>query len=304
MKQELKLCEDCLTNVSLKNYNTFRIGGVAKYLVAPKDEAELLSLLQYLLKERIPYFILGNGSNVIFSDSIYEGVIIRLNHFQEIVKKGDRIFVGSGVMMPRFAMAMIEESYCGFEWAVGIPGTVGGCVYGNAEAYKESTFDHLISVKVITPNLEIKELKKEELSFGYRTSFFKTHPGYVILGATFKIIKGNKNESLEIIEKRMKKRKSTQPLEFPSAGSVFRNPSAENPSGMIIENCGLKGTIVGGAKISEKHANFIINTGNATSKDVRNLIELVHEEVKRQCNIDLVLEQEYVGWDSYETEGK
>lgn len=302
MKQELKLCEDCMMDVSLKNFNTFRIGGTAKYLASPKNTDELLSLLNYLNVEQIPYFILGNGSNVILSSDTYEGVVIRLNHFQDVSFSNDAVYVGAGVMMPKFASMLVDSSYTGFEWAIGIPGTVGGCIYGNAEAYKESTFDYLISVKVITPSLEVREMKKEELSYGYRTSFFKTHSGYVILGATFSLIKGNKEESLEIIQKRMMKRKTTQPLEYPSAGSVFRNPSPENPSGRIIEQCGLKGRMIGGAMVSEKHANFIINTGNATSQDVRNLIKLVHDEVKRQCGIDLLLEQEYVGWDSYDTE--
>ena len=153
------------------------------------------------------------------------------------------------------------------------------------------------SVLVVTPDLELKTIDKESLSYGYRTSFFKEHPGYIILQATFLLKSGNSLESMDVIIQRKKKRMSTQPLEYPSAGSVFRNPSVELPSGKIIEDLGLKGLKSGGAEVSQKHANFIINRHNATGKDIESLVELIKEKVKMEYHIDLVMEQEYVGWD-------
>lgn len=296
MREKLVEWGDLLEEVSLSCYNTFHIGGVCKYLISPRNETELLQLVTYLKEQKIKYFILGNGSNVIFSSEYYDGVIISLKYFDEIVIENDIACVGSGVMMPKLAMKTIEEGFTGFEWAVGIPGTVGGCIYGNAEAYKESTFDRLIDVTVLTPENELKVFKKEDLTYSYRTSFFKENKGYIILKARFFLEKGDRLDSLEKISKRRKKRLTTQPLEYPSAGSVFRNPSSENPSGKIIEELGLKGLCVGGAEVSNKHANFVINKKNATSEDVRNLITMVHKEVKEKLGIDLVMEQEYVGW--------
>ncbi len=296
MKTELLQFQEVLQDVSLKPYNTLHIGGVCKYMVFPHTCEELQQLLLTIQENHLKYFILGNGSNVILSDEYYDGVVILLSHFDQIVYEGNQVHVGAGVLMPKFSMDVVSKGYSGFEWAVGIPGTIGGCIVGNAEAYKESTFDYLVDVTVLYQGT-IQVMKKEELSYAYRTSFFKEHPGYVILEATFQLSKGNYEESMEIIKKRKEKRMNTQPLEFPSAGSVFRNPLNADPSGKLIEDIGLKGTSIGGAQVSQKHANFIINTGNATSNDVRNLIELVHDEVKKHYGIDLEMEQEYVGWD-------
>lgn len=297
MKTELLHFGHVKEEESLKKYNTFRIGGICKYIIEPETVEKLVKLVKYLNSKEEKYFVLGNGSNVIISDEYYDGVVIRLNHFDRLDITVNEVKVGAGVMLPRLAISTMNEGYTGFEWACGIPGTVGGAIYGNAEAYKESIFDHLVDVTVITPNCEVKTFLKSELSHSYRTSFFKETKGYLILEATFSLQKGDMEESRMKIEKRKAKRMETQPLEYPSAGSVFRNPSPENPSGKIIEELGLKGLSVGGAQVSHKHANFIINISGATSKDVRNLIELVHKEVKEQCDIDLIMEQEYVGWD-------
>lgn len=297
MKEQLLKYGEVLCNESLKKYNTFKIGGECKYFLIPKTGDDIRNALVYLQEKQEKYFILGNGSNIIFADSFFDGVIISLKKLNYIQFQDSRVLCGAGVMMPFLALQTISHGFSGFEWAAGIPGTVGGSIYGNAEAYKESTFDRLVSVKVITPYLEIKILNKEELSYGYRTSFFKENPGYVILEAVFNLLEGNSVLSEEIISRRQEKRKATQPLEYPSAGSVFRNPSLDNPSGRIIESLGFKGVTCGDAMISPKHANFIINMGNATGKDVRNLIELVHKEVKEKLDIDLVMEQEFVGWD-------
>lgn len=297
MKTELLQFGIIKEQENLKKYNTFRLGGTCKYMIEPRNKLELQRLLIYLKEEKIKYFILGNGSNVILNDADYDGVVIRLNQFDHLLVEDHQITVGAGVMLPKLTLETMRYNLSGFEWAYGIPGTVGGAIYGNAEAYKEAMFDHLLEVSVITPENEFKVFQKEELTYGYRTSFFKENPGYVILEASFLLSVGDIKESKEKIEQRKIKRIATQPLEYPSAGSVFRNPSCENPSGKMIEELGLKGCRIGGAEVSKKHANFIINTGNATSQDVRNLIELIHQEVKNKKKIDLIMEQEFVGWD-------
>lgn len=297
MKESLMNFGEVIEDVSLRNYNTFRIGGKASFMVFPKTIENVKNLICFLKKEDVKYFILGNGSNVIFSDQFFEGVIVNLKKMDAIIYQGTQVICEAGVMMPKLSMDVISHGLKGFEWATGIPGTVGGCVYGNAEAYKESMFDFLLEVQVLTLEGDLKILKKSELSYGYRTSFFKENPGYVILSATFSLDYGDKEESMEKILRRKEKRMATQPLEYPSAGSVFRNPSPDNPSGRIIESIGMKGYSIGGAEVSKKHANFIVNTGNATSNDVRNLVELVHQRVQSETNIDLLMEQEYVGWD-------
>lgn len=296
MKDQLTQYGEVLEHVSLKNYNTFRVGGTCKFMIFPTKNEDLQHLIQFLNQENILYFVLGNGSNVILSEREFSGVVIVLKKMDALEIMDTKVRVGAGYMMPKLAMETISNGLAGFEWAVGIPGTVGGCIYGNAEAYKESTFDYLEKVTVLTPEGEIKEFKKEELSYGYRTSFFKVNPGYIILEATFDLSYGEMDVSMEIVRKRKEKRMMTQPLEFPSAGSVFRNPSSDNPSGKIIEDLGFKGVCVGGAEVSNKHANFIINTGNATGNDIKNLVELIHATVKEKTGIDLVMEQEYIGW--------
>jgi len=301
MKQKLETYGLVLEQVSLKDYCTFKVGGIAQYIVFPTSKELVLPLIKFLKMEEIDYFILGNGSNLIFADTFIPKVFISFTKLNRVRINGTDVIAEAGVMMPSLAMQTIQNNLKGLEWAAGIPGTVGGCVYGNAEAYKTSTFDLLKQVSVITPNGELLTFEKEDLSYGYRTSFFKENSGYVILEAVFSLEFGTKEESMEIVRKRRKQRILTQPLEYPSAGSVFRNPKDQLPCGKLIEDLGFKGTRVGDAQVSQKHANFIINCGNATGKDIRNLIELVHQAVKDSYQIDLIMEQEYVGWDSYET---
>ena len=181
MKTELLSFVNVKQEESLKIYNTFRIGGICKYMIEPVDIEELKRVLKYVKDHQMKFFLLGNGSNVILNDAYYDGVVIRLNHFDSIHIENDRAVVGAGVMLPKLAQETLRQGYTGFEWACGIPGTVGGAVFGNAEAYKESTFDSLLEVLVLTPQLEVKTLKKEELTFAYRTSCFKESPGNIIL---------------------------------------------------------------------------------------------------------------------------
>lgn len=279
-------CEEELTK-----YNTYRVNSVCHALVFPKTIKELKEVLSILKKYSIKYLILGNGSNVILPP-YYDGIIIKLSNFSECNIKGNEVVVGAGYMFNKLSSELSNMEYTGYEWAVGIPGTVGGCIYNNAGAYKMSMSDLLISVTVLK-NDEIIELSCNECNFGYRTSLFKEEKDYIILSCKLKLHKGNLNEIKSLISDRTKRRMETQPLNYPSCGSVFRNPD-NIPAGKVIEEVGLKGYSIGGAKVSELHANFIINTGEATSEEIIKLINVIKDKVKNETGIDLILEQEII----------
>lgn len=280
-------------NASLKNLNTYKLESHAKYLIRVETLDGLVNILKYLKEKKIKHFILGAGSNIII-DKYFDGAVIKLDGLKEIEINQEIITCGSGTMMGALSCASMDHDLTGLEWAINIPGTVGGSIVGNAGAYKSEIFDHLISIKVLDENLKIKEIKKEEIKHSYRYTDLKKKP-WIVIEATFKLQKGNKEKSLELVYDRKERRKKTQPLDMPSAGSVFRNPENDH-AGRLIEEAGLKGKKIGGAMVSEKHANFIVNTGNATSNDIKNLIELVHTQVKEKFNVDLVLEQEIIDW--------
>ena len=283
-------------HVNLKKYNTYRIDTTCRYMLHPDSVEKLQAFIKYAKKQHISFFVLGNGSNVIFSDTEYEGVIIKLDKLQEVKYRENEVYATSDVMINSLAFQILDHGITGLEWASGIPGTVGGCVFGNAEAYKTSTFDCLKEVTFLTSEGEKITLPKEKISYGYRTSYFKENPENIILSATFSLEYGKKEDALALIEKRRERRMSTQPLNYPSAGSVFRNPSEHLSSWQLIADSGLKGYQVGDAKISELHANFILNIGQATGKNIRDLIEYIKEKVKEKYQVDLILEQEYKDW--------
>ena len=280
-------------DASLKNLNTYKIDSTAKYLIEVQTLEGLISILNYLHEHNIKYFILGAGSNIVI-DEYFDGAIIKLNGLKKIEVKDNIITCESGAMMPSLSCVSIDHNLTGLEWAINIPGTVGGSIVGNAGAYKKEMFDSLVAVKVLDENFQIKELKKEEIKHSYRHTDLKEKP-WIVLSATFKLEKGDKEESLALVRDRKERRLATQPLDMPSAGSVFRNPLNDH-AGRLIEAAGLKGKKIGGAMVSKKHANFIVNTGDATSNDIKNLIKLVHTQVKEKFNVDLVLEQEIIDW--------
>lgn len=283
-------------NVSLKKYTTYRAGGTAKVIVSPKSIDKLLELLKLLKDNDVEYKILGNGSNLIFNDSVYEPVLIKLNDINHCDINNNVITVGAGYSLISLAMKVSRLGLTGMEFATGIPGTVGGAVYMNAGAYKSDMGYIVTEVKAINENLEIVTLYNKDLKFKYRSSFFQTHKNYICIEATIKLKYGSKKLIKEVIEDRRQKRISTQPLEYPSAGSVFRNPENDY-AWRLINVCGLKGYRIGGAMVSEKHANFIINVGNAKGEDIRNLILYVKDTVKKETGVDLKVEQEFVNWE-------
>lgn len=286
-------CGKCLENVDLVKYNTYKINSIAKIMVFPENEKQLIKLLKYLNSNNIKHLVLGNGSNVIFSSKGYDGVVIKLDEFNELNIKDTVVKVGAGYSLMRLANKMCKMGLSGLEFATGIPGTVGGAIYMNAGAYKSDIGYITSEVRVLTPDYKIKTLYNKDLDFHYRSSFLQTNKNYICLEATFVLKKGNKQEIIETIEERKQRRLISQPLEYPSAGSVFRNPEGEF-AGHLIEEMGYKGKTLGGAQVSEKHANFIINKDNATGEDIKNLIKEVQSKVKETYDIDLKIEQEFV----------
>ena len=282
-----------IENAVMKNYTTYKVGGKVICIVIPNDEEALITLLEYIKENNIKYKILGNGSNVIFNDKGFDGVIIKLDNFNNLKILGNKVIVGAGYMLNKLALRVSRLGFTGMEFATGIPGTVGGAVYMNAGAYKTDMGYIVTSVKVLTPNLEIKTMYNKDLDFHYRTSFFQKNKDYICLEATISLIKGNEEEIMELINSRKQRRIETQPLEYPSAGSVFRNPEGDF-AGRLIEEIGYKGKSNGGAKVSEKHANFIINSGNATGEEIKELIIEIQNKVKEKYGIDLKIEQEFV----------
>lgn len=294
MIKELQKYGRVKENVDLKNYNTYKISTFADYLVDVFDEESLVDLVKYLNDNNVKYFIIGNGSNVVLDDTKYNGVVIKLSELNKIDIDDDEVYVGAGVMLPKLVNETVNNCLCGLEWASGIPGTVGGAIVGNAGAYLSEIFDFVLSVKIFDGE-SIKVLNKNDINYEYRHTSLANDKSIIVLGVKLKLEKGNSDESLMLMKKRMERRIESQPLEYPNAGSTFRNPENDH-AGRLIEECGLKGKRIGGAMVSEKHANFIINYDNASASDVRTLIKLVHDTVLEKTEVDLILEQELIDW--------
>ena len=284
------------TKESIKKLTTYKVGGEAAVVVHPKTEEKLVKLVKFLNNNSVNYKVIGNGSNLLFSDKKYNGVLIKLDNLDDLEIKETTIKVQAGYSLIKLCLHAARESLTGLEFAAGIPGTVGGAVFMNAGAYKSDMGYIVKGVRVLTPDLKIINLTNREMKFHYRTSFLKTHPKYICLGCTIKLTRGKKHNIEEVMKERKKRRIQSQPLEYPSAGSVFRNPS-DNFSGKLIEDLGLKGKVIGKAQISKKHANFIINKGGAKAQDIKDLMDLVQTKVKEEYNIDLIREQELVNWE-------
>lgn len=287
--------ENIKENESLKLHTTYKVGGIAKYFITPNDFDELIKLLKYLKENNIKYMILGNGSNTIFSSKTYDGVIINLSNLNKMKIDGNKIFVEAGYQLIKLSIDAMNNNLSGLEFASGIPANVGGAIYMNAGAYKSDMSELIEEVTFLDENYELKTLRNDELNFSYRHSLFQ-EKNYIIISAVLKLNNGNKEEIKALMDKRKQRRIESQPLEYPSAGSVFRNPSEDIFAGKLIEDLGLKGYSIGDAKISEKHANFIINNGNATGEDIKSLIDLVKEKVKEKYDIDLIVEQRFVNF--------
>lgn len=286
---ELPILEDAC----MRDYTTYKVGGKTLGVITPKNIEELIQALKYIRSNHIPYKVLGNGSNVIFNDDGYEGYIIKLDEFNNLEIFGRELVVGAGYSLMRLSIKASLSNLSGLEFAAGIPGTVGGAVYMNAGAYLSDMGYIVTSVKALTPDYEVVEIPNKDLDFHYRTSFFMKHPDYICLEAHIVLQYGKKDAIMKVIQDRKERRLASQPLEYPSAGSVFRNPEGDS-AGRIIESLGLKGMRIGDAMVSEKHANFIVNMGKARGEDVKELIRQVQSIVKEKTGIELKVEQEFV----------
>ena len=284
-------------NVNIIKLTTYKAGGVASLVAYPDNTHELINLIKLLKNREIKYKVIGNGSNLLFSDKEYDGVLINLKHFDTCkFINNNRVKVGAGFPLIKLSLRCAKRGLTGLEFASGIPGTIGGAVFMNAGAYKSDMGYIVSSCKVLTDKLEIITLTNAELDFHYRTSFLQKHRDYICLEATIHLRKGKKEAIESVIEERKARRVASQPLEYPSCGSVFRNPPNDF-AGRLIEEAGLTGKRIGGAVVSEKHANFIVNDNNATGEDIHSLILLVHDTVKEKYGIDLKIEQEFVNWE-------
>lgn len=276
--------------ISLKKYNTYRLDTIVKYLVFPDNKDKLRGLLKFLTTNNVKYVVLGNGSNVIFANDYYDGVVILLHKFNKLQVDNNMVLVEAGYSLSKLALEVSKKGLSDLEFAASIPGFVGASVAMNAGAYNSSMEDVVVSVLALDPEFNFVELNKEELDFSYRSSLFKKQKGYIIISVLMKLNFGNSDELLETINLRRVKRLESQPLEMSSAGSVFRNPDGFY-AGELIEKCGLKGYKIGGASVSLKHANFIVNDGNAKGSDIVSLINKIKEDVKVKFGVELLEEQ-------------
>nr|WP_303242817.1 UDP-N-acetylmuramate dehydrogenase [uncultured Blautia sp.] len=283
-----------LVDEPMKRHTTFRIGGPADFFLLPSTVDEVRGILEICREEELPYFILGNGSNLLVSDKGYRGVIIQLyRNFSNISVEGNEICASSGALLSQIAAAARNASLTGFEFAGGIPGTLGGAVFMNAGAYGGELKDVLKEAVVMTEQGEILTLPVEKLDMGYRTSRIKK-AGYLVLEAKLVLEQGDMDKIRDITKDLTEKRVSKQPLEYPSAGSTFKRPEGYF-AGKLIMDAGLRGYQVGDAQVSEKHCGFVINKGNATAADVLTLIENVREKVQEQFGVTLEPEVKFLG---------
>lgn len=277
-------------NEPMRAHTTFKIGGEADIFIIPASPAALIYAVKKCNELEIPYFILGNGSNLLVSDGGIEGAVISLAGINGISSDGEKITCGAGAMLSSVCLKALSLSLTGLEFAYGIPGTAGGALYMNAGAYGGQTADIIESAECLTATGEIKTLKKENMQLGYRSSVFK-NGGLIIISLTFALKKGDKAEIKAEMDDLLNRRKQKQPLEYPSAGSTFKRPEGYF-AGALIEKNGLKGLTVGGAQVSEKHAGFVINRGGATAADVKALIGKIQKKVFE--NDGVMLEPEVI----------
>lgn len=281
------------TNEPMSRHTTFKIGGGADVFISVKTEEELLFSVTEAKKANLPLLVIGKGSDLLVSDKGVEGAVITLCEMKGISISGQSVTVSAGQSMQTFCLELQRAGLSGLEFAYGIPGTVGGAVYMNAGAYGGEISEKIVSVRYLDKTGEIKEIKKADMKFGYRRSIFQENGG-IILSAVFELQKDEPEKILKQMNEYLARRKEKQPLEFPSAGSVFKRPEG-NFAGALIEKSGLKGERCGGARVSEKHAGFIINTGGATSEDVKKLIEKIQVKVFADSGIKLEPEVIFIG---------
>ena len=283
-----------LENENMASHTTFKCGGNASLYIAPNSTDELVKVLEVLRNEDYPYMVIGNGSNLLVKDEGYDGAIVEVDKkISEIDVRGEEIIVEAGAKLSKVATIAMENDLAGFEFAHGIPGNMGGAVVMNAGAYGGEMKDVLKWVKVVDQNGEIKTLENQELELGYRTSRVMKEK-MIVLEACIKLDLGVMGDIAEVMALLMSKRKASQPLEYPSAGSTFKRPEGYF-AGKLVQDAGMKGYRVGDAMVSDKHSGFVINCGNATATEVIQVIKDVQAKVKEDFGVDLEPEVRIIG---------
>ena len=283
-----------LKDEPMSGHTTFRVGGPADYFVTPADTGEIRGVIRLCRDRNVPYYIVGNGSNLLVGDRGYRGVIIQVfRHMNQISTEGEIIRAQAGALLSKVAAAACEAELTGMEFASGIPGTLGGAVRMNAGAYGGEMKQVLKCAEVLTPDGEILEIPVEDMKMGYRTSIVSARD-YVVLQAVLSLKKGNREEIRAKMEELRKKRVEKQPLEYGSAGSTFKRPEGYF-AGKLIEDAGLRGFRVGNAQVSEKHCGFVINRGGATAAEVDELMNEVIRRVEANSGVHLEPEVKKIG---------
>lgn len=318
-------------NIPLALHTTFKIGGVARFFVEAKKEEEIIEALKFAREKKLPVFVLGGGSNVLISDKGFDGLAIKIRNTKYEVRD-TKIECGAGCLLSKIVNESVKAGLTGLEWAAGIPGTIGGAVRGNAGAFGSNMGAIVARVSVLEisniqypisnknpkskKSLSVKSYVLRDCKFSYRDSIFKKNPNLIIFSATLKLKKGDRQKSEKLIKEILAKRKITQPTDFPSPGSFFKNPVVNDiklikqfetdtgqkikddkiPAPYLIEEAGLKGKKIGGAQVSEKHANFIVNAGNATAENVVMLAAIIKTRVRNKFGIQLQEEVQMVGF--------
>lgn len=278
----------------MAGHTTFRIGGPADCFLQIENEDQLKGVQHYLNLVGVPYFVLGNGSNLLVSDSGYRGIILQIGpKMSGIVVAGERIVAQAGALLSQVAHVAMEHGLTGLEFASGIPGTVGGGVMMNAGAYDGEMSQVVTQVRVISKDGETMELDRATMEFGYRTSTIRNN-SFIVTEVTFELQRGDKDVIKAKMEQLMVQRRDKQPLEYPSAGSTFKRPEGHF-AGKLIADAGMKGFRIGGAEVSDKHCGFVVNTGSATAQDVRNVISEIQARVKDKFRVDLETEVVFLG---------
>jgi len=291
----------CFMNESLKKHTTYGIGGPADLMIFPKSKQDLIKVIEIINENKIKLTILGSGSNVLVSDNGIRGAVISLKNSLKQIEVNDNIlYAECGTMLGKIVKHAVKNNLIGLENLNGVPGTLGGALIMNAGAWGGEISENLIHVEVINSKSEIQKIQKKDLNFSYRQSSFNKDD--ILLSAKFNLKKADKDIIKENFIEAQSGRKKSQPLNKRSAGSLFKNPK-NNSAGKLLDEAGLKGFSIGDAKISEKHANFFINDGNATSKDMLMLIKKAHKEVKDKFNVNLSLEVKLMGFNKEEIEG-
>lgn len=302
----LDILENVKENVSLAPYTTFKIGGKARYFFSAANKRDVMKAVKTAKALRLPFFVLGGGSNVLVSDKGFDGLVIYMCNRKHKIE-GTKVFGEAGVDFPVLVKETGKEGLSGLEWAGGLPGTLGGAVRGNAGAFKGEVKDNLIEVEILDNRETVRKLTNKQCRFSYRSSVFKKK-NWIILSATFKLKKGNKKEIQDVAKEHIQYRKDRHPLEYPNAGSVFKNYDAKKipkrfqkkmehvvkidpfplvPTAYLISEAQLKGLSWHDAQVSKKHSNYIVNKGKARAKDVKILIGKVKKKIKEKFSVDL-----------------